>query len=338
VDGPQPTNPPISVSAGNPDEARKTVHSIKAMGANCIKVHDGVPLDAYLAIADESKKEGLPLVGHVPVRITAALATNAGQQTIEHELCLRASSTVEAEVMESEKTNDVFAQAMKTRNFSLIPESIAKKGNYILDRFSEQRAEELYRSFARNGTYLDPTLVTERALTFVDDLNQTDDPRLKYIPAEQREWWNPEKGMLTRYRTPAYKEYRKRQFEKTLQQIPVAQKEGVVFLAGTDTTIPFVYPGFSVHDEMGLFVQAGLSPLEALQTATINPAKCLKLESTQGTLEKGKLASLVLLDADPLLNIQNTKRIFAVVLRGKLLNRSDLDGLLRAAETEALKQ
>lgn len=335
VDGPNPTNPPLSVSVHDAEDARAMVHKLKQMGADCVKVHDGVPLDAYLAIADEVKKVHLPLVGHIPVRVRVMQATDAGQRSIEHQIGLRGASTVEDEVMESERTNDVFAEAMRTKNFKLIPESIARKGNLLLDHFSDQRANRLYRAFARNGTYLDPTLVTDRALTFVDDLVQQEDPRLQYIPPSQREWWNPERGMLTRYRTPAYIAFRKRQFEKTLQQIPVAHRSGVRFLAGTDSTLPFVYPGFSVHDELGLFVKAGLSPFQALQTATLNPAMFLGLERSLGTVQTGKIANLVLLDANPLEEIGNTQRIYAVVLRGRVFTRSDLDGMLRAAAAAA---
>jgi hypothetical protein len=94
---------------------------------------------------------------------------------------------------------------MRSKNFHLIPEAIARKGYLILDGFSEQRARELYRALAANRTYLVPTLVTGRALTFVDELSVEEDPRAKYVPAHVREWWKPEKGMLTRYRTPAPK-------------------------------------------------------------------------------------------------------------------------------------
>ena len=335
VDGPNPSNPPLSVSVGDAAEARALVHELKGLGADCVKVHDGVPLDAYLALADEAKKAGIPVVGHVPVALLVRQASDAGQRSIEHELCHRAASTMEDAILESQKSNDVFAEAMRTKNFSLIPESIAKNGNDVLDHYSDERAGELYALLARNGTYLDPTLVTDRALSFVDELVKQDDPRSKYIPAEQRAWWDPAKGMLTRYRTPAYIAFRKRQFKKTLEQIPRAQRRGVRFLAGTDTTLPFVYPGFSLHDELGLFVLAGLSPLHALQTATINPAEFLGFEDSTGSVEAGKSADLVLLDANPLEDIRNTTRIHAIVLRGTLLRRRELDALLKAARTAA---
>jgi len=335
VDGPQPTNPPLSVSVSGAEDGRRTVRELSAMGADCIKVHDGVPREAYFAIAAEARQVHLPLVGHIPVRVRVMEAIAAGQKTIEHQIGLRGASSAEAEVIEAETTGDVFGQAMRTKNYGLIPESIAANGNRILDHVTTELATRLYGAMARSGTCLDPTLVTDRALTYVDDLVKEADPRSKYIPSAQREWWNPERGMLTRYRTPAYIAFRKRQFEVTLQQIRLAHGQGVRFLAGTDTTLPFVYPGFSVHDEMALFVRAGLSPLEALQTATLNAAVCLGIEPTTGTLEVGKDACFVLLDADPLKDIASTKVIDAVVLRGRILRRTELAEMLRAAEAAA---
>jgi hypothetical protein len=224
---------------------------------------------------------------------------------------------------------------MRTGNFSMIPENIADKGAKILDHFDPQRADELYRAYARNGTYVDPTLVTEYALTYIDDLATRDDPRSRYIPASMRRSWLPSNGMLTRYRTPAYIAYRKRELAKTMEQIPVAQRAGVTFVAGTDMSIPYVYPGFSVHDELGLFVQAGLTPAEALRTATINAARLVGREASTGSIAPGKNADLVLLDSDPLADIANTKKIRAVIQGGKLLDRAVLDGLLAEAERAA---
>src|SRR5204862_551802 len=105
-------------------------------------------------------------------------------------------------------------------------------------------------------------------------------------------------------------------------------RSGVEFLAGTDTPNPFCFPGFSLHDELALLVQAGLSPMEALKAATINSARFFGMEKSLGTIEPGKLADLVLLDANPLQDIRNTQKIDAVVVNGRLLDRKELDKLL----------
>jgi imidazolonepropionase-like amidohydrolase len=110
------------------------------------------------------------------------------------------------------------------------------------------------------------------------------------------------------------------------------QQGGVKILAGTDTAAPFVYPGFSLHDELALLVDAGLTPMQALQAATSRASEFMGKSATQGTIEKGKIADLVLLNADPLADIHNSSRIAAVLVRGKLLDRSALDALLSSAE------
>jgi imidazolonepropionase-like amidohydrolase len=111
---------------------------------------------------------------------------------------------------------------------------------------------------------------------------------------------------------------------------------GVPFLAGTDTAAGVhVFPGFSLHEELVFFVKAGFTPLESLQTATLNPAKFFGRQADFGTVEKGKIADLVLLDANPLDDIHNTQKINAVVLAGRYLSQSDLDAMLRAVERAA---
>jgi len=105
---------------------------------------------------------------------------------------------------------------------------------------------------------------------------------MQYISPEDLNWWKPENGMLTKYRTPEYIAMRKREYTKLLEEIPRAQSLGVGILAGTDVTIPFTYPGFSVHDELGLLTKAGLTPMQALETATTNPAHT-RIVETGGT-------------------------------------------------------
>jgi imidazolonepropionase-like amidohydrolase len=129
---------------------------------------------------------------------------------------------------------------------------------------------------------------------------------------------------------------RKQFVEHELGIIARLKKAGVPFLAGTDTPAGVgIVPGWSLHRELERFVAAGFTPLEALQTATINPAKFLDRTADFGTVEKGKIADLVLLDANPLVDIANTRKIAAVVANGKYLSRADLDKILADVEMYA---
>ena len=336
VDGPDSqVNPQFLISVKNAREARSAVDSLKKQGSDCIKVHDNISRDSYYAVVEEAKKVGLPLVGHCPGSIRIREASDAGQRSLEHGVALGGGSMVADEFLEKGADNSVFEEALRTKNFGLIPAAIARDENKLLDHFSQERADATYALLAKNNTFLTPTLVTERALTFIDDLEKENDPRKQYVSAEDLKWWKPENGMLTKYRTPEYIAMRKREYAKILEELPRAQKLGVRLLAGTDITIPYTFPGFSVHDELGLFVKAGLTPMQALETATTNPALILGLSKTWGRIERRYVANLVLLNADPLADIANTEKIDAVVLNGKFLDRTRLDQLLRQATIPA---
>ena len=113
------------------------------------------------------------------------------------------------------------------------------------------------------------------------------------------------------------------------------QKAGVKILAGTDAPAPYVFPGSGLHDELQLLVESGLTPFEALQSVTKSPAEFLHTTKDSGTVQEGKLADLVLLDANPLDDIHNSRKIYAVILRGKLLDRATLDQRLAAVKSFA---
>jgi imidazolonepropionase-like amidohydrolase len=131
-------------------------------------------------------------------------------------------------------------------------------------------------------------------------------------------------NMLTKYRTPAYTEWVKVRYAKLLQQIPRQQKLGVQLLAGTDLTIPFIYPGSSVHEEVRLMASAGLTNLQALQAATTHPVNFFGLQKSLGSVEAGKRAEFVLLDGNPLVDLNNLDHIQAVITHGKILRKPEL--------------
>jgi hypothetical protein len=214
--------------------------------------------------------------------------------------------------------------------------NINELNDLLLTTYDSARASALFNVFVRNGTWQVPTLTIRRARPYLQELLDSVDPRLQYIPKSIFESWKP-RNDGRQPSTPEAIAARKRVFQKELQLVGDMHKAGVRFLVGTDTPNPFCLPGFSLHDELALFVQAGFSPLEALQTATINPAQFWGIEKDLGTIEEGKIADMVLLDANPLQDIMNTRRIAAVVTRGKLVNRDEINAML-AKEAATIKE
>ncbi|TMB37810.1 MAG: hypothetical protein E6J62_04560 [Deltaproteobacteria bacterium] len=283
---------------GPPEEARGIVRALKQVGVDLIKVHRRVEREAYFAIADEAKKQGLPLVGHIPMTVTPEEASDQGQ-LIEHTETL---------------FEGTFSAALEP---GALPAAIA--------RFRSEGAAALFARFVRNHTPVTPTLVPWRHLLAHPD--PLSDPRMRYVARSLKE---------AQKRAPPMSAEDRAELEQTYAEyravVGQMNRAGVVLLAGTDIAAARI-PGFFLHDELGALVEAGLSPLQALRAATSNAAAILRKDI--GAVAPGKLADLVLLDGNPLERIENTNRIRAVVVAGKLLRRSDLDRLLRLGEEMA---
>jgi tetratricopeptide (TPR) repeat protein len=205
-------------------------------------------------------------------------------------------------------------------------------------RDSPEKAAVLFATLKRNGTWQCPTLTVLHSIAYLDDPTFTNDPRLKYMPRWTRIAWDPARARQMYGRSSDEDlAFAKKEFQKDLELVGAMQKAGVGILAGTDTSNAFCMPGFSLHDELGFLVRAGLTPVQALQTATLNPARFLGIEKDFGTIEKGKVADLVLLDANPLDDIANTKKIAAVIYGGKVFSRTQLDKMLSDMEVEAAR-
>lgn len=327
VDGPELAAHGPAVVVATPAEGRQMVQKLKQQNVDFIKVYDRLSRDTYFAIVDEAKKLNIPVVGHVPVSVTTIEASDAGQRSIEHlGSILEGSSAAEIELRGWK------APQVKNGDYSVIPRNIAARGSRMLDTYDKRKAREVFAHLVKNQTWQVPTLVTKRSLALIDELIRGNDERLKYIPESMRRRWSPQENFLLRYRTPEYIAYNKRLFQKELQLVSAMRRAGVPFLTGTDLSIPYVFAGFGVHDELALFVEAGFTPMEALQASTRNPAIYLGESSSHGTVERGKLANLVLLEANPLENIRNTRTINAVVLKGRYFSKEELQQMLGDAE------
>ncbi len=316
LDEPKPRFP-SSVAVANPEDGRKAVDDLKRRGADFIKLQSLMSRESYFAIADEAKRQGIVFAGHVPDAIRAVEASNAGQKSIEHLTgVFEGCSNVEDELLRG-------------------PKGIKR----FLETFDDAKAAALIAALARNRTWQAPTLVWERGGNLLDQRDLQHDPRARYVPAS---WKN---GAWRRFTEDILKdqanddlETRQRFVAKEIEVVRDMHRAGIPFLAGTDTAAGvYVFPGFSLDEEMQLLVQAGFTPLEALQCATRNPAEYLGKLNEMGTLEKGKVADLVLLDANPLDDIANMQRIAGVVVAGRYLSRAELDRLLRSVEMAAAK-
>jgi predicted amidohydrolase len=318
----------LNVASAN--EARQAVRSLKKQGADFIKVYDNLSRAEYFAIAEQSRKEGIPFVGHVPWAVSAREASAAGQKSIEHLTgILPACSTEERQIQQQ------YDQALKEPDFSLANVKGVRADIRAADTFSTKRCAELAGFFRTHHTWQCPTLVEQRATYAYDARSMTTDWHLKYIPKKWRSDWAPETDIFMKHFTAADQAGRVRLYHRLVELAGTLHRGGVDFLVGTDLGRPFIFAGFSLQDELTLFIQAGFTPGEALKTATYNPANFLGMLDRLGTVEKGKLADLVLLDANPLEDIHNTQKIRAVVLNGRYLDRAALDKLLAQAEANA---
>jgi imidazolonepropionase-like amidohydrolase len=306
---------PSSAPVADAAQGRKVVDDLKSRGVDFIKIQSLIPRDGYFAAADEAKKLGLVFAGHVPDAVRASEASNAGQKSIEHFTGIfEGCSTIEDQLIKGPKG---LGLNVKT--------------------YDAARAKALIALMAKNQTWQVPTLVWERGQWLVDDIDLSHDPLTKYAPPAWKDhtWPMFVKDILKDMDTdplPMRKKFVQMELDMTLAMF----RAGVPFLAGTDTAAGVhVFPGFSLHQELALFVQAGLTPMQALQTATLNPAKFLDRLADLGTVEQGKLADLVLLDANPLDDIANTRKIRAVVLAGRYFNRAALNRMLHDVEIAA---
>lgn len=313
-----------TIQVKSSEDARAAVDKLASEGADFIKILSKLSRESYFAIAEESKKQNLHFVGHVPLAVTASEASVAGQYSIEHLTGIAlACSSQETALREQAQS------ATAKRDWP----ALLAANQQASATYDEQKAKALFDTFVKQSTWQVPTLIWTKTQSTIDAAHWAPDPRLKYVPASVQKEWD-QKQIVAQTPAAILGDY-KNDAAHEPELVKAMLQRGVNFMAGSDGPDPFVFPGSSLHDELELLVSAGMTPAQALQSATIHPAQFMVKLDKYGLVETDHVADLVLLDANPLDDIRNTRKIAAVVLGGKYYSRHDLDKMLSDVESSA---
>lgn len=321
------------VGAATAEAGRTAVDSLRRAGADFIKVYGGLSRETYFAISAEARRQGIPFAGHVPDSVTVEEAARSGQRSFEHlitYLLLPCSS----------RSTDL---RVALDELDRLPRSSGQSGSWwakvrstmmlAVESYDEDRCHKAVRGLAAHGGWQTPTLMAGMRWPGVHNDSVVQDSRLAYLPTSVELEWKEKRSTYV----AAISESDQREFHKLLLRlVSVLHSENIGLLAGTDAAgASFSYPGFSLHDELNHLVNAGLSPVEALRTATMEPARYFGMDDSIGVIEEGMLADLVLIDANPLEDITNTQKIHAVMANGRYFDRQALDRMLEEVERAA---
>ena len=307
------SSPITHIEVHTPDDARHAVDSLAALGVDFVKVHSVVPRDAFFAAAREARDRHLALAGHLSRGVSVTEASDSGQRSLEHLLgfpnrCTRAESVVVAGI-------DALRRA-------------------VFGSCTSSDVRPMYRHLARNGTWVTPTLTAAYEFAVLPERDVPGDTLARFIPDSLRVYltqiFDPPPAL-----PPDASILGRRLYAKRFRTVGALYRAGVPLLAGTDAPMRHSPPGFGLHEELANLVRSGLPPIAALRAATYEPARYFAALDSLGTIAPGKLADLVLLNADPLADIRNTRRIAAVLTRGRLSDRRALDALLAQVEAAA---
>ncbi len=327
-----PAVQPQSTVVTTTSEAMQAVNLVKLAGTDFIKVYWQLNPEVFDTIITCAHDQGLKVTGHLPFRVSYFDAIKKGMDAVDHmDGYIEACSSV----YDSIRANRIYHYAVtggnSLKNKTYTPEDILRPTRLALEHFSKEKQQQLLQALAAGNTWEVPTLATRQVVSFMDDSlwatnKDAYDQELSYPGIiEENSAWQKKHHKL--YNKPEHWEIMHRDYVFNKEGVRLMDSSGVKMLIGTDAVVPPLMTGVSTHWEMKLWREAGVSPAHILKAATLNPALFLNRTDSLGTVEKGKIADLVLLDANPLEDITNTQKINAVILNGRLFDSTRLVAL-----------
>lgn len=312
-----------STRATTPIEATRIVDSLANSKVDFIKIYSYLKPEVFYSIAKSCKEKKIPFAGHVPHTVWITSASKAGMASMEHlyGFLLEGCENSDSALFLMQQSVDAFIEG----NVKKRAEVSRKFNSFTLANISKDKLRKIAQVLKANNTYIVPTLVTLRGSYFTNDTSFTNDSRLKYMSKGTIDYWKEETESDLKKNIDIDWQNKRKRWEVEQVIMKILTEEKVPIMAGTDSDNPYAFPGFSLHDEMALFVEFGMTPIEALRTSTLNPAKYLNVLDSLGTISEGKLADVVLLDANPIENIKNTTMINTVIVKGKIYGKDYFD-------------
>lgn len=282
---------------------KTALDTLQLEGSNFVKIYNKVPREVYFDLVKEAHKRGFEVEGHLPMSVSAIEASNAGQRSFEHLLGIPDLCTKDSLFKNKYKFN-WFAAVMRENDYGTI-------------QIDEKLALNNFKVLKKNNTFVCPTLVVWYSY-FHPDTTFEKNILLKIMPKEVSDFWVDEIGKY-RAKDDNYKQMALKKYETFKKVTYLLYKAGVPLITGTDAMNPYCYPGYSLHREFELLAECGIPNVDILKMSTYNAAAFFKYKN-YGQIKEGFIASMVLLDENPLININNTKKISSVILKGKVVD------------------
>ncbi len=325
-----PGRPELSVGLATVSSVEDQIALLISKEVDLLKAYEMLTPEQFIKVCELGKTNNLKITGHVPLSMDVISASNAGMNSMEHMRNLDLSCASNSEELFVER-QELLENANNVSGGKLRSSIHTAQREMAIKNYDDAKATKVLSVLKKNNTWQIPTLALNTFSSGKHYVKPEFKESFTYLPDSIGQLWAKSSVAL---KTMEPSEFRKSYDQWNYMMVNKVHEAGIEIMAGTDTPIALLTPGLSLHEELAALVKAGLSPIDALKTATVNPAKYFNLEEELGNIKETMWADLVILNANPLEDINNTKSIDAIFKQGKYYSRKNLDTLLQTLKQQ----